>query len=216
MTEGPDFIVIEGPIGVGKTTLASRLAETYGCDLLLEGADENPFLSKFYDNPKSAAFPTQLFFLLQRAKQMQEMRQSDMFNPVRISDFLIEKDRLFAELTLNDDELNLYDQVYQQLTFDVPEPDLVIYLQAPVHVLRDRINERGIDYEQQIESAYLERLTETYVSFFHHYTNAPLLVVNTEDCDFVNNKDDYEMLLQQINSRPRGRSYFNPTPLDLS
>jgi len=216
MTERPDFIVIEGPIGVGKTTLASRLAETYGCDLLLEGADENPFLSKFYDNPKSAAFPTQLFFLLQRAKQMQEMRQSDMFNPVRISDFLIEKDRLFAELTLNDDELNLYDQVYQQLTFDVPEPDLVIYLQAPVHILRDRINERGIDYEQQIESAYLERLTETYVSFFHHYTNAPLLVVNTEDCDFVNNKDDYEMLLQQINSRPRGRSYFNPTPLDLS
>ena len=216
MTERPDFIVIEGPIGVGKTTLASKLAETYGCDLLLEGADENPFLSKFYDNPKSAAFPTQLFFLLQRAKQMQEMRQSDMFNPVRISDFLIEKDRLFAELTLTDDELNLYEQVYQQLTFDVPEPDLVIYLQAPVHILRDRISQRGIDYEQQIESAYLERLTETYVSFFHHYTNAPLLVVNTEDCDFVNNKNDYEMLLQQINSRPRGRSYFNPTPIDLS
>ena len=216
MTNRPDFIVIEGPIGVGKTTLAQRLAETYGCDLLLEGADENPFLSKFYDNPKSAAFPTQLFFLLQRAKQMQELRQSDMFNPVRISDFLIEKDRLFAELTLTDDELNLYDQVYQQLTFDVPEPDLVIYLQAPVHILRDRISQRGINYEQQIESSYLERLTETYVSFFHHYTNAPLLIVNTEDCDFVNNKKDYEMLLDQINSKPRGRSYFNPTPLDLS
>lgn len=216
MAERPDFIVIEGPIGVGKTTLATRLAETYGCDLLLEGAEDNPFLSKFYDNPKSAAFPTQLFFLLQRARQMQELRQSDMFNPVRISDFLIEKDRLFAELTLNDDELNLYDQVYQQLTFDVPEPDLVIYLQAPVHILRDRISQRGIGYEQQIESAYLERLTETYVSFFHHYTNAPLLIVNTEDCDFVNNQKDYDMLLQQINSRPRGRSYFNPTPLDLS
>lgn len=216
MTKRPDFIVIEGPIGVGKTTLAQRLADTYGCDLLLEGADENPFLSKFYDNPKSAAFPTQLFFLLQRARQMQELRQSDMFNPVRISDFLIEKDRLFAELTLTDDELNLYDQVYQQLTFDVPEPDLVIYLQAPVHVLRDRISQRGINYEQQIESSYLERLTETYVSFFHHYTNAPLLIVNTEDCDFVNNIKDYDMLLDQINSKPRGRSYFNPTPLDLS
>jgi len=216
MTKRPDFIVIEGPIGVGKTTLAQRLADTYGCDLLLEGADENPFLSKFYDNPKSAAFPTQLFFLLQRARQMQELRQSDMFNPVRISDFLIEKDRLFAELTLTDDELNLYDQVYQQLTFDVPEPDLVIYLQAPVHILRDRISQRGINYEQQIESSYLERLTETYVSFFHHYTNAPLLIVNTEDCDFVNNHKDYDMLLDQINSKPRGRSYFNPTPLDLS
>jgi len=216
MTKRPDFIVIEGPIGVGKTTLAQRLADTYGCDLLLEGADENPFLSKFYDNPKSAAFPTQLFFLLQRARQMQELRQSDMFNPVRISDFLIEKDRLFAELTLTDDELNLYDQVYQQLTFDVPEPDLVIYLQAPVHVLRDRISQRGINYEQQIESSYLERLTETYVSFFHHYTNAPLLIVNTEDCDFVNNIKDYDMLLEQINSKPRGRSYFNPTPLELS
>jgi len=216
MTKRPDFIVIEGPIGVGKTTLAQRLADTYGCDLLLEGADENPFLSKFYDNPKSAAFPTQLFFLLQRARQMQELRQSDMFNPVRISDFLIEKDRLFAELTLTDDELNLYDQVYQQLTFDVPEPDLVIYLQAPVHILRDRISQRGINYEQQIESSYLERLTETYVSFFHHYTNAPLLIVNTEDCDFVNNIKDYDMLLDQINSKPRGRSYFNPTPLDLS
>lgn len=216
MTKRPDFIVIEGPIGVGKTTLAQRLADTYGCDLLLEGADENPFLSKFYDNPKSAAFPTQLFFLLQRARQMQELRQSDMFNPVRISDFLIEKDRLFAELTLTDDELNLYDQVFQQLTFDVPEPDLVIYLQAPVHILRDRISQRGINYEQQIESSYLERLNETYVSFFHHYTNAPLLIVNTEDCDFVNNSKDYDMLLDQINSKPRGRSYFNPTPLDLS
>ncbi len=216
MTEKPNFIVIEGPIGVGKTTLARRLATTYGCDLLLEGAEDNPFLSKFYDNPKSAAFPTQLFFLLQRARQMQELRQSDLFNPVRISDFLIEKDRLFAELTLTDDELALYEQVYQQLTFDVPEPDLVIYLQAPVHILRDRINQRGIDYEQQIESAYLERLTETYVGFFHHYTNAPLLIVNSEDCDFVNNSNDYELLLEQINSPPRGRSYFNPTPLDMT
>lgn len=216
MSERPEFIVIEGPIGVGKTTLAGRLAETYGCDLLLEGAEDNPFLSKFYDNPKSAAFPTQLFFLLQRAKQMQELRQSDLFNPVRISDFLIEKDRLFAELTLSDDELALYEQVFEQLTFDVPEPDLVIYLQAPVHILKDRISQRGIDYEQQIESAYLERLTETYVSFFHHYTNAPLLIVNSEDCDFVNNSNDYDLLLTQINSRPRGRSYFNPTPLDMA
>lgn len=216
MAERPDFIVIEGPIGVGKTTLARRLADTYGCDLLLEGAEENPFLSKFYDNPKSAAFPTQLFFLLQRARQLQELRQTDLFNPVRISDFLIEKDRLFAELTLTDDELSLYEQVYQQLTFDVPEPDLVIYLQAPVHILRDRISQRGIGYEQQIESAYLERLTETYVNFFHHYTNAPLLIINSEDCDFINNSHDYDMLLEQINSKPRGRSYFNPTPLDLT
>ena len=140
----PDFIVIEGPIGVGKTTLAKKLADSFGSETLLEGADENPFMTKFYENPKAVALSAQLFFLLQRAKQMQDLRQGDMFNPVRIADFLMEKDRLFAELTLDDDELKLYEQVYAQLTIDVPEPDLVIYLQAPVEVLLQRNENRGL------------------------------------------------------------------------
>ena len=215
MPEQPQFIVIEGPIGVGKTTLAHRLAESYDSDLLLEGADDNPFLSKFYENPRGAAFPTQLFFLLQRARQIQEIRQSDLFAPVRVADFLIAKDRLFAELTLDEDELNLYDQVYQQLTFDVPIPDLVIYLQAPVHVLLERISQRGISYEQYIEAAYLERLADAYVQFFYHYNESPLLIVNAEDIDFAHNENDYQLLLQRIQSAPKGRSYFNPTPLEI-
>ena len=140
----PGYIVVEGPIGVGKTTLANKLAKSFGSDLLLEGADENPFLEKFYDDPKAAALPTQLFFLLQRARQLKAMKQEDMFNPVRVADFLIEKDRLFAELTLDADELDLYEQVYASLTIDIPRPDLVVYLQAPVEVLLERIQKRGL------------------------------------------------------------------------
>jgi len=207
----PGYIVIEGPIGVGKTTLAKKLAESFGSDLLLEGAAENPFMAKFYDNPKAAAFPTQLFFLLQRAQQMQELRQSDMFNPVRVADFLIEKDRLFAELTLDDDELKLYEQVYAQLTFDVPVPDLVIYLQAPVEILLDRISNRGIKHERLIEAAYLQRISDAYVDFFYHYDDAPLLIVNATEIDVVNNEKDYQQLLERLQTIKSGRHYFNPT-----
>lgn len=153
-----NYIVVEGPIGVGKTTLASKLATSFDSDLLLEGAAENPFLEKFYEDPKAAALPTQLFFLLQRARQLSEMKQEDMFRPVRVADFLIEKDRLFAELTLDTDELNLYEQVYASLTIDIPRPDLVVYLQAPVEVLLDRIQKRGLKHELYIEAAYLQRL----------------------------------------------------------
>jgi len=213
--DNPDFIVIEGPIGVGKTTLAKKLAASFSSEILLEGAAENPFMSKFYENPRAAALSTQLFFLLQRAKQMQDLRQGDMFKPVRIADFLMEKDRLFAELTLDDDELKLYEQVYAQLTIDVPEPDLVIYLQAPVEVLLQRIENRGLHHERLIEAAYLQRLSDSYVDFFHHYSDAPLLIVNAAEIDFAHNENDYQQLLERLKSVSSGRHYYNPAPVLL-
>jgi len=212
LMNNPEFIVVEGPIGVGKTTLAKKIAESFGSELLLEGAAENPFMSRFYENPKAAALSTQLFFLLQRARQMQEIRQADMFNPVRIADFLMEKDRLFAELTLDEDELKLYEQVYEQLTIDVPEPDLVVYLQAPVEVLLGRIENRGVQHERLIEAAYLQKLSDSYVDFFYHYTDAPLLIVNAADIDFANNENDYQQLLERLKSINSGRHYYNPQP----
>jgi len=211
LVSNPGYIVIEGPIGVGKTTLATKLAASFDSELMLEGAAENPFMSKFYENPRSAALPTQLFFLLQRARQMQEFKQGDMFNPVRVSDFLMEKDRLFAELTLDDDELKLYEQVYEQLTFDVPVPDLVIYLQAPVEVLLERVNRRGIKHERLIEAAYLQRLSESYIDFFYHYNDAPLLIVNAAEINFATNDNDYQQLLERLHNIRSGRHYFNPT-----
>ena len=212
---GPGYIVVEGPIGVGKTTLANKLATSFGSDLLLEGADENPFLEKFYDNPNAAALPTQLFFLLQRARQLKDMKQEDMFNPVRVADFLIEKDRLFAELTLDSDELDLYEQVYKNLTLDVPVPDLVVYLQAPVEILLERIQKRGLKHERFIEAAYLQRLCDSYIQFFYQYNDAPLLIVNAADIDFSSNDDDYQLLFQRIKQGQSGRNYFNPTQVAL-
>lgn len=211
----PGYIVVEGPIGVGKTTLARKLATSFGSDLLLEGADENPFLEKFYENPEVAAFPTQLFFLLQRARQLEEMKQEDMFSPVRVADFLIEKDRLFAELTLSPDELELYEQVYKNLTLDAPVPDLVVYLQAPVEVLLERIQKRGLKHERYVEAAYLQRLCDSYIQFFYQYNDAPLLIVNAADIDFSNNDDDYQLLYERIKLGQSGRNYFNPTQVAL-
>ncbi len=209
------FIVIEGPIGVGKTSLARRLADSLGSELLLEGAAENPFLERFYRNPKQAALSTQLFFLLQRARQMQDLRQGDMFQAVRVADFLIEKDQLFAQLTLEEQEDKLYEQVYAHLTLDAPAPDLVIYLQAPVDILLNRIAKRGIGYEQHIDSAYLERLSQSYARFFHDYDAAPLLIVNAAHVDLVNNDMAYQELLGQIETARTGRHYFNPMPVSL-
>lgn len=206
----PGFVVVEGPIGVGKTTLARKLAESFGSDLVLEGAEINPFLEKFYEDPRAAAFPTQLHFLLQRTRQLKSIRQDDMFTPVRVADYLIEKDRLFAELTLDDDELDLYNQVYASLTINTPKPDLVIYLQAPVEVLLDRIQSRGIRHEQLIEAAYLQRLSDAYVRFFYQYSDAPLLIVNATELDFAHNEDDYQLLLDRIVRNRSGRHYFNP------
>ncbi len=209
------FIVVEGPIGVGKTTLAQRLAESFGSDLLLEGAEENPFLERFYQDPRSAALQTQLFFLFQRAEQLKALRQGDMFQPVRVADYIIEKDRLFAELTLDTEEFRLYQQVYEHVTLDAPQPDLVVYLQAPVEVLRKRIAERGRTYERHMDNDYLQRLSERYMDFFHRYHQSPLLIVNAAEIDFANNRQDYELLLEQIRKIRSGRHYFNPSQLSL-
>ncbi len=208
--EHPAYIVIEGPIGVGKTSLARRLAQTFESDLLLEGAEENPFLERFYQDPRSGALPAQLFFLFQRARQLQAMRQADMFQPVRVADFLMEKDRLFAELTLDADELKLYDQIHKHLAVEPPVPDLVIYLQAPEEVLLKRIARRGKQYERRIDARFLRRLTDAYTRLFHFYDRAPLLIVNAANIDLVDNDHDYQALLERIRATTSGRQYFNP------
>jgi deoxyadenosine/deoxycytidine kinase len=204
------FVVVEGPIGVGKTSLARRLAASFGSDLVLEQGEENPFLERFYRNPRAAAFQTQLYFLFQRARQMQELRQHDLFQRVRVSDYLLEKDRLFARLTLDDEEFGLYEQVYSKLAIDAPTPDLVVYLQAPVDTLLERIARRGIQYEQMIERRYLERLAEAYARFFLEFEASPVLIVNAADIDPVGSDVDYQGLLAEIVRARRGRHYFNP------
>jgi len=205
------FIAVEGPIGVGKTTLAKKLAESFKAELLLEGASENPFLEKFYQDAKSGALPAQLYSLFQRTRQLQELRQGDMFAPNHIADFLIDKDRLFARITLDPDELNLYEQVYANLTIDAPIPDLVIYLQAPADILLKRIRNRGVAMEYGITDDYLNRLSSAYTDFFHYYNASPLLIVNASDIDLVNNEQDYQQLLDRIETTNNGRHYFNPT-----
>lgn len=214
MRERGRYIAIEGPIGVGKTSLARRLAESLECDLVLERAEENPFLERFYRDPRGAALPAQLFFLFQRARQVQEMRQADLFATGRVADFLLQKDRIFAQLTLPDDEYRLYDQVYQALAIDAPKPDLVVYLQAPVEVLVERVRRRGIGYEQEIRPEYLRRLAEAYMDFFHRYDDGALLIVNAAAIDLVNSAPDYQGLLERILKVEGGRHYFNPQPFE--
>lgn len=208
----PRFIAVEGPIGVGKTSLTKRLADTFNYEVLLENAEDNPFLDRFYQNPRQHALATQLFFLFQRTQQMQELRQDDLFEPVRVSDFLIDKDRLFAELNLDADEYELYLKVYGHLTIDAPKPDLVIYLQAPTDVLLERIQRRGIAAEQLIERNYLDNLNAAYTEFFHYYDRSKLLIVNSADLDLVENDEDYNRLVDYILSLPSGTHYFNPGP----
>lgn len=202
-------IVVEGPIGVGKTSLARRLAGSFESDLILEIPEENPFLQQFYRDTRAMALPTQLYFLFQRAQQMRALKQRDLFQPVTVADFIIDKDPLFARLNLTPYELNLYNLVYQQLAIEAPAPDLVIYLQAPVEVLRERIARRRRDFERGITNDYLQRLSDAYVEFFYHYTQSPLLIVNAADVDLAGGHAEYEALLSMVRDRPVGRQYVN-------
>lgn len=204
------FIAVEGPIGVGKTSLAMRLADTLGAQTLLEMPEENPFLERFYQNPKQSALPTQLYFLFQRMRQLQALRQQDMFAPLTVSDYLMDKDALFARLNLDDDELALYETVYAQTTIQTPQPDLVVYLHAPTNILMDRIRRRNRRIEAGISKEYLSKLVDAYTQFFHFYVASPLLIVNTAELDLVDNKDHFGQLVERINATRSGRHYFNP------
>lgn len=208
----PRFIAVEGCIGVGKTTLARNLAQLFNYDTLLEQPEHNPFLERFYRDPKSTALPTQLFFLFQRANQIQSLRQNDLFEPVRVADFLIDKDQLFARVTLDDDEFAIYRQVYDKLLIDAPRPDLVIYLQAPLNVLSERIRQRGMAAEQHISQEYLQALNDAYTEFFHYYDGAPLLIVNAQDLNLASNRDHFRQLVEYILTIKSGRHYYNPVP----
>jgi len=204
------FIAIEGPIGVGKTSLARKFAASLEAELVLEQAADNPFLERFYRNPRVGALPAQLYFLFQRAQQLGELKQPELFTQTRVADYLLAKDRLFARLTLDEDEFQLYGQVADKLEIDAPQPDLVIYLQAPVEVLLDRIARRGIGYESQITRDYLERLNEAYARYFHDYEASPLLIVNAASIDPISSAQDYDELLAAVGKRHRGRLYYNP------
>lgn len=210
LTDKYPHIVIEGPIGSGKTTLARKLADKYSATLLLENAEANPFLPRFYQDVQRYALPTQLFFLFQRAGQLGDLTQRDMFAKATIADFFLEKDPIFARLNLDDEEFALYRQIYQHLHLKASSPDLVIYLQTPVDALLERIEQRNISYEQEIPKEYLVRLADAYSEFFHQYDASPLLIVNNEKLNIAADEASLDVLIEralQIRSR---REFFNP------
>jgi len=203
------YIVVEGPIGAGKTSLTRRLADTLSAQTLLEQPQENPFLERFYRDAPRYALPTQMFFLFQRMNQLRDLAQVDLFGTPVVSDFLLDKDPIFARLTLDDDELNLYQQLYEHLRPQAPVPDLVIYLQAQPETLVERIRKRGIPIEAGISENYLMRLSESYSRFFYHYDAAPLLIVNTENLNPVEREDDFALLVRRVADMRGRREFFN-------
>jgi len=204
------YIVVEGPIGSGKSTLAKLLANRFNANMFSEKAERNPFLPKFYEDMKHYALPTQLFFLFQRANQISELNQKDFFRSGIVSDFFLQKDPIFARLNLDKDEFKLYLQIYQHLELKAPVPDLVIYLQTPVDLLRQRVEKRNIGYEQKITTEYLERIAESYSNYFHNDHKSNLLIVNNQDLDILENKSALDMLTDRIDQISSIREYFNP------
>ena len=203
------YLVVEGPIGAGKTSLARRLAARLGADLVLEDPAENPFLARFYQDRARYALPTQLFFLFQRARLVEPLAQPDMFGRPVIADFLLDKDPLFARLTLSSDELALYDKIYEALRPRAPAPDLVVYLQAQPATLIERVRRRARGYERPLSEAYLGLLAESYARFFHHYNGAPLLIVNSDNLNFVDREPDFELLVGRLRAMRSRREFFN-------
>ena len=203
------YLVVEGPIGVGKTSLAHQIADRLQADLMLEAPKENPFLPQFYQDMARYALPTQLNFLFQRVDQIRPLTQPDLFRRATVADFLFDKDPLFARLNLSDDEFALYEKIYSYLRPQVPVPDLVIYLQARTETLTERVMRRGNEIEEGISELYLARLADAYMRYFHQYDQAPLLVVNSERMNFVDNPDHVELLMQQIVGMRGRREFFN-------
>jgi len=203
------YVVVEGPIGVGKTSLARRLAGRLRANVVLERPEQNPFLPRFYEDTTRFALPTQLFFLFQRIGQLRELAQMDLFNRVTVCDFLLEKDPLFARLTLSGDELHLYQQIFDSLKPQAPRPDLVIYLQAQPATLYERVRRRGVEFERLISAEYLALLADSYTRFFHHFSASPVLVVNSEKLNFVSEEHDLDLLIERIGSMRGSREFFN-------
>jgi deoxyguanosine kinase len=202
-------IVVEGPIGVGKTSLARKLAQRMGAELILENADENPFLGRFYEDRRRFALPTQLFFLISRVEQARRLTQGELFTPATVADFMLEKDLLFARLTLDEQEFALYRQLYEGLKPQASAPDLVIYLQARTSTLAERVRRRGRSAERNLSDAYLDDLSRTYSEFFYHYDQAPLLTVNSEHLNFADKDEDFNLLVQRIQDMRGMREFFN-------
>lgn len=206
----PRYIAIEGAIGVGKTSLAKFLANQFGWRLVQEEVGHNPFLERFYENPRKFAFQTQLFFLLSRYRHQRELAQGNLFEKGVVSDYVLAKDKIFALINLEDDEVSLYDSIYKLLVPTVPRPDLVIYLQARPEVLLSRVRKRGVDYERNISLDYLKALSDAYNEYFFHYNETPLLVVNTSEIDFVESPRDLEHLVREVKSVKRGTHHYIP------
>ncbi|AGA34452.1 Deoxyadenosine kinase / Deoxyguanosine kinase [Thioalkalivibrio nitratireducens DSM 14787] len=209
------FVAVEGPIGVGKSSLARMLVQHLGAEALFEEPDENPFLERFYVDRSRYALATQLHFLVQRVRQLKPVAQMRLFERLHVADYLVDKDPLFAELNLSPDEIEIYHEMFRQLRPQLPGPDLVVYLQAPVDVLLERIRHRGRAYERHIDATYLERLNAAYTEFFYHFDTAALVIVNAAEIDWVNSDSDFRQLVQFLEQVPGGRHYFNPLPIHL-